>query len=467
MSGQDENRAFEWVESLMDGKIVEKKPQIRWRQHWYLKVRQADGGIVDVLLRGHRIPGGHVSPDEAHAKAMLKTDAETLEYLQGLPIRTPRYYGFNEDLGWMLMENVPGEAEITGVSDPELRARIYREYLHDIAVIHSQPLDVARVPTNVHVPRNSADMVDRYMADTKRRFDEEKRNVPEPIFRLGYQWLLDNPIGDRPLKLCLCDVGPNQFIFKDGAYVAPFDFECALVCDPLLDIAMMRMREMTYSIGGTTDHVLYYGSVYEELTGQKLDIDALHYWTMFGEVCFGLWFNKGAQFPLPKELDSVFILAWEVQQRRSIVEALADKYRIELDELDIPAPVSNVMTTAFDLMKGQFREFYSHKFEEWNSALYTDYASALADSLGRSNEFGNAFHGANVEELSDLISRKVDDWRSGLAILEDLIAQDYEKDFEERLKFLHRSALRQEYLYEPMQRATGVSPRTPLSRLYS
>jgi hypothetical protein len=33
------------------------------------------------------------------------------------------------------------------------------------------------------------------------------------------------------------------------------------------------------------------------------------------------------------------------------------------------------------------------------------------------------------------------------------------------VRFLHRVEMRREYLYEPMQRATGVSVRKPLQRI--
>ncbi len=54
--------AFAWVEDLVDGKIVERTPQVRWRPHWFLTVRDRRGDDHRVMLRGFR-NGGYLGDE--------------------------------------------------------------------------------------------------------------------------------------------------------------------------------------------------------------------------------------------------------------------------------------------------------------------------------------------------------------------------------------------------------------------
>lgn len=114
--------------------------QSRWRPHWILHIDDSAGHVHRVLLRGYRNPG-YTQPDEAAELQRLEREAGVLAALQAVPVKVPKYLGYNKELGWMLMEFVDGDVELTALADQDRLHRIYDEYVEELAKIHAFPIE--------------------------------------------------------------------------------------------------------------------------------------------------------------------------------------------------------------------------------------------------------------------------------------------------------------------------------------
>lgn len=453
-----------WAEQLLDGRAVRRQKQNRWRPQWILDVETARGVTVRALLRGFRNPG-YTEMDEAGARALLAKEAAVLEALQSVPVKLPRYYGYDASSGWMLMEFVPGDTELTSIPDPQRRFLLYRQYVEELARLHAFPLASIQLPAGLERPASCRDfrrgLVDRHLAF----YRQLNRAHPEPTLELGLQWCINNDVPDeRPVCVGFGDVGPNQFLFEGTELRALIDIEYASVCDPLMEIGMMRARDVTYHTGRMPEHIHHYGRCYEQLTGIPLSLESLQYWTIAGPALWTVFTVAGTQRPNPHMVDAAFLFSYEVQQKRCILEGLAEKYGISLSPPPLPQGQTATLGVLHELLIGQLQQHYAPDGQDEAGADFSRYSVAIARTLAKGA--GHAeLDRDNRDELGALLGSPVPDLEAGLRNLERRIASAPMHDLQSRLEFLYRYEVRREHLYEPMQRASGVSVGFPLERM--
>jgi aminoglycoside phosphotransferase (APT) family kinase protein len=463
MSRRDEE-ALAWAEQHLDGRIVNVERQVRWRPHYVLDVESAGGRRRRVLLRGFRNPG-YTTPDEAGARAMLASEAAVLRGLGGAPVAAPEFLGYNAELGWLLMEYIVGEAELTAIQDADRRFRIYTGYVEELARLHAFPLADLDLDPMLPRPASAKEFQQGLLDRHEAYFRDAGLRYPEPVMELGFGWLRAHELpSERPVCLCLTDVGPNQFLFQGNQFRAFIDVEYGMVGDPLMEIGMMRGRDVTYHSGRMTEHIRQYGNAYEQLTGIELDFDALRYWTIAGPTLWNVFALPAAQRPDPTTIDTAFMLSYEVQQKRCILEGLAEWHGIKLEPPLLPEPDPMQLGPLHVALAEQFEHYWPTRLTDPQDVAFARYSKAIADTLARGEASALSIGTDNKDELAELLGHRPEGWNAGLAELQARISKDYEHDLERTLNFLHRSELRREFLYEPMQRATGVSVRRLMQR---
>lgn len=439
----------------------------RWRPQWFLDVEHPNGSLRSDVLRGYRNPGyTRGAKDEAGSRAMLATEAKVLAALEHLPVATPGYVGHEPDLGWLLMEFVPGDTALTAIDDEDRRFAIFQGYVEELARLHALPLSQIDAPAELPRPSSCQDFLDRLRERNVAAYRAMDLPRPEPVLGLGLQWLAATPLpGERPLAPGLTDVGPDQFIFDGSRFPCLIDFEFATVSDPLYDIGKMRSRDITYRTGRMPEHLRHYGRTYEELTGIPLDVKALQFWTIAGPTLSNVYTVPGTQRPDPAMVDLTFVYAWEVQQRRAILEGLAEFHDFELEPPTLPAATETMLDPLPRALAEQFDAHYGPRAGSSEDAAFARYTKAIAEAVGRGNAHAPML-AESLDELSSVLGHRASDWRSGMAELEARIRQHGLQDLETTVRFLHRAELRREFLYEPMQQATGVcADRHPLDRI--
>ena len=458
-----DQEAFAWVEQQLGGSIVSRVRDSRWRPQWFLEVDVA-GEAKSVVLRGFRNPG-YTTPDEAGSRAALASEAQVLTALQGVPVRVPAFYGHNVELGWLAMERLPGDSELTGVADHDERFAAYQEYMAALAQLHAFPLDQLDLGDMTR-PASAREFKDDLRERHEAIFRASRLPLPEPVMELGYRWLADNELpSERPLCLGLVDVGPNQFMFDGPRFSGFIDVEFGMVVDPLMEIGMMRSRELTYHIGDLPSHLEHYGRCYEDLTGIAFDREALQFWTIAGPTLFNTFTLPAVQQPSATMQDAVFVYAFEVQQKRGLLEGLAERYGFTLDRPELTAGASTMLSPLHDLLIGQLEQHYGPRATTEADAAFVRYSRALAQTLARGHAAALTIDRDNVAELAELLGHYPEDWNQGLAALQTAIAEDYGHELDKRVNFLYRVEVRREHLLEPLQRATGVSVGEPMARL--
>lgn len=452
--------ALAWAESVVGGPIVERTLQARWRPQWFLTIEKPDGTTTRVMLRGFRNPG-YLGPEDL-TRAWLRREAAALRTLQATPVKVPHYYGYLDDLDWILMEWVQGDELLTDVADPARRHALFDEYMENIATLHGLPLDdldleadVMPVPSPETTMRGSARMATQ-------AYRAASPPGAEPLLELGVWWVEHHvPDAARAVAFCGGDIGPNQFIFDDAGVKSMFDLELAHLGDPYEDLGLMRMREMCYPIGGLPDHLHRYA----DRTGQRLDIEALQYWTVVGMITGPLVCWRRVTHPDPTLPDQIPLFSWDPIYRRGLAEALMEVYDIAPDPPDLPEPRETDRTKLHELLVGQMHEYYVPTLIEPEQQFRARGTMALAETLARGDTVGPQLEQATLDELGAVLGSVPEDLISGLARLEAVVRADPEGDLERRLRFFHRMQVRHEFLYEPIQHSMGFASNSPLARV--
>ena len=125
--------AIGWVEERCGGRVVDIEQQVRWRPHHFLTVDLPDG-TMRVLVRSERQGMAGGSKFQQHFD--LAHEARVLEALQGHGLKVPKFYGFNDEHRFILMERVDGTNELKDAPDDETRERVMAEYIEQLVSLH-------------------------------------------------------------------------------------------------------------------------------------------------------------------------------------------------------------------------------------------------------------------------------------------------------------------------------------------
>jgi aminoglycoside phosphotransferase (APT) family kinase protein len=470
--------AFEWVERVMDGRIVTAHLQPRWaRKQWFLDVDRGDGVPKQVVLRGRKSdafgPGanennrrsGSASASLNSSAMRLEREAAVLHALQNRPgIAVPGYYGYNADLGWMLQESMADEGLLTDVTDQTRQARLFRSYLDQLAAVHS--LDVDDLELSAAVPRPaSADAALVDYLDMQVALYEAARPAPDPLIGFTVWWLRNHkPVPSDQLSLCLGDVGANQFMFTGTDDVCLMDFEMARISNHFYDIGNIRLRTLVYNVPDLAAHIRYYC----EQFGEPADVERIQFYTAV-HLSGGLMLQYGARHnpdPLrdPGYNDYLQIWAYATSIARGLAELFMEIYGFVPDPPELPEPVEthadiySVLTHRIGLLDSYVPDNALHSFAVRGTA-------AVAETVRRTQRLGPQLFSDTVRELSNVLGRPVPSVEDGLAQLTAAIAVDPERDLEARLQAIHRHQTRIEHLYRPFHEAYGQHAMRPLDRL--
>jgi len=221
-----------FVEGLLGGKITAMHRLLRWRPAWNLEL-QRDGETLHLHIRGER--GGDVSPFPE-----LKREADILTLLgeQGVPV--PRIYGLCEDPQAIVMELVPGSRDVSNAKDDAERQQVSRQWVEAMARMHQLPLQ-AFVEQGIELPHSAEDIT---LAGLRAYYPLYARNKTraQPLAEFALGWLRRN-VPQHRTRPGFVQYDSGQFLFENGQVHGLYDFEFAMIGDPLADLASARMRD--------------------------------------------------------------------------------------------------------------------------------------------------------------------------------------------------------------------------------
>jgi hypothetical protein len=314
------------------------------------------------------------------------------------------------------MERLAGRAEIYAVPSATERMDLARQYLDNLARLHTLDhgqLGLLREPHATGSPfgHDVADYFD--LADEDFRASEPRLRWPVPLLQLARRWVRANPPRPgRPLRLIQGDTGPAQFLFEDGKVTGLIDWEQAHIGDPMLDLSSLRLRNMLYPMAPITDLFAYY----QERSGIPVDRAAVEYYTVVKLMYTSMLGAGNVQHPSADAEMALQIIYWDVVLQRGLGEALLDA----LDEPVMAPPQPTIdkhseMFVLHSLLAGRLRllSFADHQANEYQRSTV-----ALANALVHNSAAAASIERDDLDDASAVLSVPLTGWRQALEKLD-------------------------------------------------
>jgi aminoglycoside phosphotransferase (APT) family kinase protein len=322
----DEAAIAAWIESEVGGRVTAMERQGRWRPAWYVDL---DGGsVAGLYVRGARL--------HDHLPYSLERELEIHRLLEQGGLRVPHLYGYVPGVRAIVMERVPGRADLRFAESPADRDAVRRQLVQQMVAMHS--LDPAPFhAAGLRLPDSPEATALSFFDDAVAHYRARKR-LPNPRLELLIGWVERNvrPAATPP-RVTACDAG--QFLYEGGTLTALVDFELTVLGDPAQDLATLRRRS-TYEPMGDVAGLL---ELYEQESGSPIDLDAVRFQTVVASaaaaVCGMLWMEDFLEAP-GDDGDYVQFASWVANSTKQGYEALAELTGWPLPDVALGAPLA-------------------------------------------------------------------------------------------------------------------------------
>ena len=434
-----------WVEERCGGRVVDIEQQVRWRPHHFLTVQRPQD-TIHVLARSDRQAALGGSGLMEHFD--IAHEARVLEALQGRDLKVPEFFGFNEEHRIILMARAAGTNELSDAPDDDTRKHVMAEYIEQLALLHDLEVESMNL-LGLQIPTTPEDVAfGGKFAFVEKDFDRWRPKMrPEPLLELGVWWLHANvPHGDRRVSFVQGDTGPGQFMFADGHLTALIDWELAHIGDPMLDLGVMRMRNMLYPTGPLAAPITHY----EEISGRPIDWHALRFYTVLSMLLTPLALAPMMQRPSARIKWVLPSFGWNATLRRGLCDAIAEAIGIEIQPPELPAmPVT------------QSHSFVGYLIEhlDFNCAdvasdadgrFQITSAASIARAVAVECGIGAELLDADLDDMGAVLTRRPVDREEGLAELSRLIEAGPTGRLEELVGLFARIERRREHVCRPL-----------------
>jgi hypothetical protein len=227
------------------------------------------------------------------------------------------------------------------------------------------------------------------------------------------------------------------------------DLELAYLGDPLADLAGMLSRDLSEPLGDLSRGFRRYG----DLMGEAVDLPTVLYHAVRFAIVTPLATAPLTQSP-PPGLNYVQYLGWGLVYGRGALDAIAQREGIALEPPALPEPEATRASPAFahavTLLEGPAKKSYE-----------ADVSLRLAQHLAEVDRLGARIEAQDLDEVSQLLGRRVTSWSETDAALEAFVLAAPLARTPEIVRLLHRRTLRQEALLRPaLRELDGVSIQT-------
>ena len=446
-----------WAGERCGGRVVDIEQQIRWRPHHFLTIDRPDGRIR-VLARSKRTDTQGASFMEHFD---IAHEARVIEALQGRGLKVPEFFGFNSDHGVILMECVAGNNELSTAPDDETRKKVMEEYIEQLAKLHQLDVESMQL-SDMTIPRTPGDAAfGGKFGFIEADFTRWRRHLrPEPFLELGIWWLHANvPPGDRRMTFCQADTGPGQFMFADGHVTALIDWELAHIGDPMLDLGVMRMRNMLYPTGSLATPLAHY----EQVTGRPIDRQALFFYTVMSMLLTPIGVSPLMQNPSARIELTLPAFGWDATLRRGLGDALAEAIGMEIDPPLLPDPPSARYPSVADYLVEHLEANCASAAADDAGRFHLDSALGIARTVQLSSRIGAELLEADLDDMGLVLGRRPHGRDDGLARLSEIVAAGPADHLERLVWLFARIERRREHLLKPMMidSASGEFERLP------
>lgn len=433
-----------WIEKQTGMEVVGANTQGRWRAHIYVELRGPSGERRTVLLRTSRDPD-RKGINAIHARFTADHEARILAGLQGKGVKIPEFLGFYEEAQTILMGALNGQSAIHQLVDPDRQRMLMEEYFENMAQLHAVQPDVATFGPSVGAPATAEDIaLDYFRLAQRQAFAPGVQRRPEPLIAAAVAWLerhIPKPV--RGVSMVQADSGPAQFMFDEKGITGLVDWELAHAGDPMLDLGVVRLRNVLYPAGDLEPGFRRY----EAVTGRPLDVDAVRYYTVL-TILFALCAKVPAVHNL-LEADSVALpaLAWDARERVMLGEALLEAAGEGCPEIDLPVGGEGSDIHRLLLKRLIEKDLPNAPAGQKRSAWEN---CCMAEVLRREDVYGAERIAADLEDMENLLGRRPIDHVAGLAAIEKLVPAASDGELMAIVRLCTAMAIRQSLVVRPI-----------------
>jgi aminoglycoside phosphotransferase (APT) family kinase protein len=379
--------------------VQEVDRQVRWRPTWFV-TGERDGAPFQVVVRGDRV-------DALGFPLRHEFAFHTILEQAGIPV--PHVYDWCAELDAMLIEFVPGRPDFEGVADAD-RDRIVDEYLQAMVAVHALPIEPF-VDAGITRATDRSGMVSMKIQEQQWR---AAKDWPDPFMEFGLGWLHRHEPDRRDRHTpILCDTG--QFHHDGHHLVTLLDLEGGHIGDPMMDLAVWRMRDTLIPFGDMGK--LY--ARYEALSGNEVDLEAVkrHYYasTIGNELMFGAAVHHPTD-----DTDLMTYMQWNSETNLMATECLAEFLDIDLPTVDEPEPRTTRADATYDHL---VRTLSRMRTDDGFLAHEIRIAFRTARHLARMAAVGDAVIEADLDDLGEFLGWRPETWWEGDQALEDFVVE--------------------------------------------
>ena len=420
-----------WIEEALGSRVISVQREGRWRPAWYAEVER-DRQSASLYIRGDR---GH------GFSYPIEREAATLQLFERHGIPVPHVHGVMEHPKAIVMDKVPGEQQLSGISHPGAQNEVIDAYLDQLVRVHAIPLDDATA-AGLEVPTDAAGVqlaFHRQRSATYRRL----KSRPEPMIEFAMKWLARNVPTHRN-RPAVATVDAGQFLVNAGRISALYDLELVHVTDPQVDLAGLRIRNAFEPLGDL-------GRIfrrYAELADDGVDPAVVNFHT----VVFALSANQAiARIRAQSARDWVQYFTWEVSGTLFALSALAEEVGVELHApraAEEEAPVELLSDSLVSALK-----CWTQPEDPYERNLALD----LVGHMSRVLSLGPRLDTEHIDDVAALVGRSAGSSAEADADLEQFVLEAGPEHDAAILGVLVRRAQRQRALIPAMAPETSAA----------
>jgi aminoglycoside phosphotransferase (APT) family kinase protein len=420
-----EQKLQTFVERVTGGRVISMERQVRWRPAWFLDVERA-GEVLRIHIRGDRNSNILPFPE-------LKREADILQVLEAHGIPVPHVWGVCTDPPAIIMDAVPGTRDVRHAGSDAERHSIASQYAAAVAAMHKIPVE-AFVEWGIELPQGAEAIALAGLTAYFPLYAKTKKR-PEPLIEFALRWLKSNVPRHRT-RAAFIQFDSGQFLFDAGKLTALYDFEFAMIGDPMTDLATMRMRE-SYEPLGDELRTLY--RHYEAAYGEPIDVPVLRFHNALFATVSCMQFAGAVADPQPGGPHAVY-LEWDVALRRALIAILAECMGISVPAVTAPQSSDVDRSAVLRMLQdtiGQIDCPPGMPRDQQRSALQlVEYAQCMAAAEADMNRLSG-------EEAAEFLGRHYADTREREAALERFVQSATADQFERLLLYFARQIERQ------------------------
>jgi hypothetical protein len=412
-------RGFGWIERALGGRIVRAERQARWRPAWFLDLER-DGESLPLYFRGARPEMGGAG------ERALERELRIFEVLEAHDIPVPHVYGLCPEPRGIVMQRCPGRANLaTAESDAE-REAVLDDYMAILARMHR--IDIAAFDATGLARPETPEQAALLDFDEWERAYRMRTRRPEPALEFLIRWVRREVPRDRSRTAFVC-ADSGQFLFENGGVTAVLDLELACLGDPAADLGALPGRDVSEPLGDLSRAVRRYEELTESVERRIVDFHTVRFSLLTPLALAHLVVD-----PLPG-VDFVQYLGWYLVWTRCPLEIIGAGLGVELD----PPPGADARHPA----TAGARDFADYE---------ADAAARLATYRERSERMTPALEAAYLDDLAPLLGGRPSSRQAADAALVALIREAPPERDGELVPLLHRQAVRDESILEPVMR---------------